>query len=240
VGGLVSHCALDLALHPLVNYCARRDTTEHGGHESVHHRLTEKYHALFFHLDRFGEDPIGRRDFYQSTTVVKHGSWVRARVEEPISRLMRQSYFGAYGDAPDERTWAGWVRSFRHFGWLVSTPWAARNSQRKRQDPTLRQRYFENEVFAFYDFYAVAERRLRELSQLALDCFDSRFSDEEFARASGIDDLAEPDPVLGRLPELPQLSVRCTPGGTAPPGQLPWNKRERKKFERTRSMERAA
>ena len=33
VGGLVSHCALDLALHVLVNHCARRDTRELGGHE---------------------------------------------------------------------------------------------------------------------------------------------------------------------------------------------------------------
>src|SRR5204863_3131377 len=32
--GLLSHVALDLTLHPLVNYCARRDTAAHGGHES--------------------------------------------------------------------------------------------------------------------------------------------------------------------------------------------------------------
>src|ERR1700761_8508598 len=51
VGGLISHAALDLTLHPLVNYCARRDTALHGGHESVHHRMTEKYHALFFHRE---------------------------------------------------------------------------------------------------------------------------------------------------------------------------------------------
>ncbi len=30
IAGLVSHCALDLALHPLVNYCARRDAREAG------------------------------------------------------------------------------------------------------------------------------------------------------------------------------------------------------------------
>src|SRR5262245_38510328 len=35
MGGLISHCALDLTLHPLVNYCARRDTAFLGGHESV-------------------------------------------------------------------------------------------------------------------------------------------------------------------------------------------------------------
>jgi hypothetical protein len=241
VGGLISHCALDLALHPLVNYCARRDTTRLGGHESVNHRLTEKYHALFFHLDRLGEDPIGSRDFYKQTQVVKEGSWLRARVEAPIADFMQRAYRGAWGDAPDVKTWAGWVRSFRHFGALVSTPFAAKNSSRKRQDPTLRERYFENDVFRFYDFYACAERRLGELSRLALDWFEhgADASEEEFRRAARIDDLAEPDATLQRLPQLPALTVRCTPGVTAPPGHPPWRKRERKKLERLMSQERA-
>src|SRR5262249_9505368 len=156
-----------------VNYCARRDTTRYGGHESVNHRLTEKYHALFFHLDRLGEDPIGSPDFYKQTQVVKEGSWLRATVETPLGAFMQSAYRGAYGGAPEVKPWAGWVRRFRHFGALVSTPFAARNSARKRQDPTLRERYFENETFRFYDFYQHAERRLRELSQLALDCFES-------------------------------------------------------------------
>ena len=101
MAGLLSHCALDLTLHPLVNYCARRDTQLHGGHESVHHRLTEKYHALFFHLDRVGRDPIGTPEFRQYTQIVKQGSLLRARVEAPIVDFMRDAYRGAYGDAPD-------------------------------------------------------------------------------------------------------------------------------------------
>ena len=242
VGGLISHCALDLALHPLVNYIARRDTTAHGGHESVNHRLTEKYHALFFHLDRFGEDPIGQPDFYKSTQVVKDGSWVRARVEGPVGQFMQQAYIGAWGDSPEVKTWAGWVRSFRHFGAMVSVPLAARNSMKKRQDPTLRERYFESDVFRFYEFYSCAERRLRELTTLAVDYFDAvqagdvsddpRDLEEAFRRAARIDDLAEPDARLQGLPELPNLTVRCTPGVTAPPGHPPWRKRERRKLER--------
>jgi hypothetical protein len=236
VGGLISHCALDLALHPLVNYCARRDTTRHGGHESVHHRLTEKYHALFFHLDKLGEDPIGRHDFYKQTQVVKQGSWLRATVEKPIGELMQSAYRGAYGDAPDVATWAGWVRSFRHFGAMVSTPFAAKNSAKKRQDPSLRDRYFENDRFRFYEFYPVAEERLGELAQLALDYFDGKISEAEFRSAARIDDLAEPNPQLQGLPPLETLTVRCTPGVTAPPGHPPWRKserkRERKKLDR--------
>ncbi len=237
VGGLLSHCALDLTLHPLVNYCARRDTAEHGGHESVHHRLTEKYHALFFHLERFGRDPIGTSDFRDYTQIVKAGSFVQARVEAPIVGFMRDAYRGAYGDAPDGETWAGWVRSFRHFGLLVSLPIARRNSEKKQRDPSLRPRYFENDVFRFWDFYAYSERRVTELANVGYDYFDagdfSPAAEDAFVRAARIDDLAEPGLVypelLAALPALPRLSVRCTPGITAPHGHEPWRNRDRRR-----------
>ena len=74
VGGLLSHCALDLALHPLVNHVARRDTRQYGGHESMHHRVTEKYHALFFHLERRGSDPVGTRELRAWTQITKRGT----------------------------------------------------------------------------------------------------------------------------------------------------------------------
>jgi hypothetical protein len=240
VGGLLSHCALDLTLHPLVNYCARRDTAEHGGHESVHHRLTEKYHALFFHLERLGYDPIGTPEFRQWTQIVKAGSFVEARVETPIVQFMRDAYRGAYGDAPDGETWAGWVRSFRHFGLLVALPIARRNSEKKQRDPSLRPRYFENDVFRFWDFYAHSERRVVELCNLGYAYFDagdfSAAAEDAFVRAARIDDLAEPGlyhpELLAVLPSLPRLQVRCTPGITAPPGHEPWRKRERLRLQR--------
>ncbi|HXU68265.1 MAG TPA: zinc dependent phospholipase C family protein [Polyangia bacterium] len=247
VGGLLSHCALDLTLHPLVNYCARRDTARHGGHESVHHRLTEKYHALFFHLDRTGRDPIGTPEFRGWTQIVKDGSWTRARVEAPIVSFMRDAYRGAYGDAPDGETWAGWVRSFRHFGALVSLPIAKRNSDKKQRDPELRPRYFDNDVFRFWDFYAHSERRVTELCNVAYDYFDagdfSTAAEDAFVRAACIDDLAEPGltypELLAALPELPRLSVYCTPGITAPPGNEPWRKRDRRReLRRERRAER--
>ncbi len=196
VGGLLSHCALDLALHPLVNHCARRDLAIYGGHESVHHRLTEKYHALFFHLDRGGEDPIGLRDFWKNAVVVKEGRWWAPTVESRLIDFMQDAYRGAYGDAPDGRTWSGWVRNFRHFGALVSTPLARRNSLKKRRIPELRTRYFENDQFSFWRYYALAEQRLTELLTLGYEYFSvadfSPEAEEAFVWASEIDDLAEP------------------------------------------------
>lgn len=243
VGGLISHAALDLTLHPLVNYCARRDTAIYGGHESTHHRLTEKYHALFFHLDRMGHDPIGTAQFREWTRITKQAPRFlggAAQVETPIASFMQDAYRGAYGDAPNARTWAGWVRSFSHFGALVSLPIASRNSHKKRRDPSLRPRYFENDVFRFWDFYACSERRVTELANLAYAYFDagdfSRGSEDAFVRVARIDDLAEPGlgipSLLAALPSLPRLSVRCTPGMTAPPGHEPWRKRERRRIAR--------
>jgi hypothetical protein len=150
---------------------------------------------------------------------------------------MRDAYRGAYGDAPDGETWAGWVRSFRPFGALVSLPIAKRNSDKKGRDPALRPRYFENDVFRFWDFYAHSEERVTELVNLGYDYFDggdfSTAAEDAFVRAACIDDLAEPGlgypERLAELPELPRLTVRCTPGITAPPGNEPWRKRDRRR-----------
>ena len=231
VGGLVSHCALDLALHPLVNHCARRDTSELGGHESMHHRVTEKYHALFFHVERHGNDPIGTPEFRAWTRITKSGNIFTSRVEPGLVSFIRDAYQGAYGNAPDGARWCNWVRSFRHFGLLVGSPLAQLNSRAVRNDVRLRLRYFQNSTFDFWAFYEGAERRLAHLTQLALDYFDagdfSLAAEQAFVDASGIDDLAEP--ALGSdLPQLPTFGAMCTPGITLPAGEKPWRKRARK------------
>lgn len=204
-GGIVSHCALDLALHPLVNYCARRDTARHGGHESTHHRLAEKFHALFFHLERYGEDPIGPA-FAARTRITKEGHSLSPHVEPALLRLLTDACRGAYGSCPAPAQWGRWVRNFRQFGLLVSIPSAARNSQRVRT-AEMRARYYENPVFDFRDFYASAERRLRRLAWLAYDYMEggdfSAPSEDAFCAAACIDDLAEPVP--HDVPALPLL-----------------------------------
>lgn len=205
--GLLSHCALDLAMHPLVNYCARRDTELLGGHESTHHRMTEKYHALFFHIDRFGFDPIGTPAFAEKTRVTKRATALRAQVEAPLLRVMTQAFRGAYGGAPAAARWAGWVRNFRQFGLLCSMPIAQKNSLRMRTEE-IRKRYYQNEVFDFPLFYAAAERRLAHLGWLGYEFVakgdTSPEAQQAFCAASGIDDLAEPTPV--DIPALPLLA----------------------------------
>ncbi len=213
VGGLLSHCALDLTLHPLVNYCARRDTATYGGFESFHHRITEKYHALFFHLERFGEDVIGQPEFYQKTRVVKRTSLARANAEPQIIAFMQEAYRGAYGNAPSGKLWSGWVRSFRHFGLMVGNKLAAANSKKKRKDDRLLERYHRCGEFDFDAFFVHSERRLVELVNLAWRYFEaadfSAEAEDRFCLEAHIDNLAEPDGLgLPPLPELPAIVTR--------------------------------
>jgi len=206
VGGLISHCAIDLAMHPLVNYCARRDVLLHGGHESTHHRLTEKYQALFLHLWRFGEDRVGTAAFAERARICKRGSSLSVRIEPSIVKMSVDAYRGAYGGAPSELQFARWVRNFRQFGILLSTPLVAKNSMLTATD-AMRQRYFQNDVFDCREFFLAAERRLGKLATLAYDYLTSGDfsveSEEKFMAASGIDDLAEPTPF--DIPEVPLL-----------------------------------
>jgi hypothetical protein len=207
VGGLLSHCAIDLAMHPLVNYCARRDVQRHGGHESSHHRLTEKYQSLFLHLWRFGDDAIGTAAFAERARIAKRGTSLTLHIEPALVYLALSAYRGAYETAPAALQFCRWVRNFRQFGILLSTPLVAKHSVRCRTE-ALRERYFQNEVFDCREFFTAAERRLGPLATLAYDYFVagdfSPASEEAFCRASGIDDLAEPAPL--DIPELPFLA----------------------------------
>jgi hypothetical protein len=213
VAGLLSHCALDLTLHPLVNYCARRDVALHGGHESFHHRIAEKYHALFFHLERFGDDVIGKKDFYAKTMVVKRGSRTRPQAEAHIVDFMRETYRHAYGNAPRPEQWTTWVRNFAHFGLSVGNKLADRNSRKVRRDARLYRRYYRCSDFDFNAFYAHSERRVAELVNLAYRYFDagdfSAAAEDRFCAAARIDNLADPDGAgLPALPSLPLPVVR--------------------------------
>lgn len=206
IGGLLSHCAIDLAMHPLVNYCARRDVQRYGGHESTHHRMTEKYQALFLHLWRLGYDPLGSAAFAQRARITKRGTSLTVRVEPAIVYLALNAYRGAYGTAPAALQFCRWVRNFRQFGILLSAPFVAKNSMRSRTD-ALRERYFQNEVFDCREFFAAAEQRLGKLAWLGYEYYCagdfSPAAEDAFCQASGIDDLAEPRPV--DLPPLPYL-----------------------------------
>ncbi|HZS40377.1 MAG TPA: hypothetical protein VFF06_26275 [Polyangia bacterium] len=208
VAGLCSHVALDLSLHPLVNFLARRDRREQGGAESHHHRLAEKYHALFYHLDSTGRDLIGSgAELHEKTTVTKRSSLVWLAVEAPLVELALASYRAMWNDAPSRRQWMGWVRSFAHFGRMVGHRWALRNSLRLRTSAN-RRRYFICPEFNFYDFWEAGRLRGIHLANRACAFFErADFSDD--ARADFIRDVAFDgtltDPIGRHGPKLPAV-----------------------------------
>jgi hypothetical protein len=217
VAGICSHVALDLALHPLVNYIARRDQREEGGAESHHHRLAEKFHALFYHLDSRGRDLIGSAEMHEKTLVARRSSLVWLAVERPLVDLAVTSYRAMWNDSPSRRQWMGWVRSFAHFGRMVGHRWAHKNSLRLRTDAN-REHYFACRDFDFYAFWEAGRLRGIQIANRAYELFErADFSDE--ARARFVKDVAF-DGTLGEPfgrygPKLPALPPQPS-GGSAP------------------------
>jgi hypothetical protein len=206
LAGFFSHVALDLELHPLVNWCARRDVLLHGGHESHHHRLTEKYHSLFFHRELQGSDPHGTVYYFrEKSRIVEHAPFLRVNPGLPVVRWSTDLLAGFFHEsAPSMRQFASWLRAFRHFGFMVSLPWAQSNSLRLGTDEN-RHRYYENEVFRFADFWERGYQRSLRLLELVWQVYESAdFSDERqraFLGAARIGDFSYPPSV--NLPPLP-------------------------------------
>ena len=196
LGGFFSHVALDLEVHPLVNWCARKDVIRYGGHESHHHRLAEKYHSLFFHVDLEGRDCLGQRQFFtRRARVVDGPAFFRLRDDLPVVNWTAETLAFYREHAPSPRQVARWIRTFRHFSFLVSIPAARRNSARLG-NPENRRRYYDNESFRFVDFWDRGYRRSIEMLRLAYDYYRAGdFSPEsqaDFLAAANISDLAYP------------------------------------------------
>ena len=207
LAGFFSHVALDLEMHPLVNWCARRDVLLHGGHESHHHRLTEKYHSLFFHRELQGSDPHGTVYYFrEKSRIVEHAPFLRINPGLPVVRWSTDLLAGFFHEgAPSMRQFASWLRAFRHFGFMVSLPWAQSNSQRLGTDAT-RRRYYENDDFRFIDFWDRGYQRTLRMLDLVWQVYESAdFSEaarERFLRATRIVDFSYPPSTC--LPPLPE------------------------------------
>jgi hypothetical protein len=173
--------------------------------------------------------------FAERCRITKRGTSLSLKIEQPILDLMTSAFREAYGSAPSVVQFSKWVRNFRQFGLLLSTPWVAKNSVRTRTD-AIRERYFVNSEFDTRDFFSAAERRLGKISTLAHDYFVngdfSAASQTAFLAQAGIDDLAEPQPVdLPIIPFLPPVRGKVQqPKQPKPPRiRLPQMRLRRKK-----------
>lgn len=112
--GLASHCAIDRALHPLINALARTYPT--GSHDASH-REVEKFQSICFHERYLGRDAMG-------TPVITRYVSIRLTegLDDRLSRLLRESWAAALGAAPGARELNRFVRGYRAHARLIGSP----------------------------------------------------------------------------------------------------------------------
>lgn len=113
--GLASHCAIDRALHPLINALARAHPV--GRSHDASHREVEKFQSICFHEQYLGRDTMGTAAITGYLTI-QLANGLDART----SRLLREAWAEALGTAPTERELTGFVRGYRAHARLLGTP----------------------------------------------------------------------------------------------------------------------
>jgi hypothetical protein len=119
--GLASHCAIDRALHPLINALARLHPA--GKSHDASHREVEKFQSICFHEQYLGRDTMGTPGIRTYLTIHLADQWSTG---DRTSRLLCEAWNGALGDALGgalgARELAGFVRGYRQHARLLGTP----------------------------------------------------------------------------------------------------------------------
>jgi hypothetical protein len=113
--GLASHCAIDRALHPLINALARK--FQDGPTHDASHREVEKFQSICFHERYLGRDTMGTAAItgYLMIRIASH-------LDERRCRLVREAWRNALGSAPSAGEFAGYRRGYRAHTRLLGTP----------------------------------------------------------------------------------------------------------------------
>jgi hypothetical protein len=115
--GVASHCAMDRALHPLINALARLHRV--GKNHDASHREVEKFQSICFHEQYLGRDTMGTPGISTYLTIHVMEQW---RAGDRPGQLLREAWAGALGDALGARELAGFVRGYRQHARLLGTP----------------------------------------------------------------------------------------------------------------------
>ena len=113
--GVASHCAIDRALHPLINALARQHPD--GRTHDASHREVEKFQSICFHELYLGRDTMGTPAITGYLTI-----HLAKQLDDRLDRLLREAHADALGTAPTAREFAGFVRGYVQHAWLLGTP----------------------------------------------------------------------------------------------------------------------
>jgi hypothetical protein len=131
--GLASHCAIDRALHPLINALAR--VHREGKNHDASHREVEKFQSICFHEQYMGRDMMGTPEIT---------SYLAIRLAEGlpdrVSVLVLEAWRRALGSAPEAAELGGYLRGYRTHTRLLGTPLGKRLAPRAAKD-AVRDRY---------------------------------------------------------------------------------------------------
>jgi hypothetical protein len=113
--GVASHCAIDRALHPLINALARRHRG--GANHDASHREVEKFQSICFHERYLGRDTMGTSAItgYLMIRLISH-------LDDRQCSLVREAWRNALGGAPTASEFAGFRRGYRAHTRLLGTP----------------------------------------------------------------------------------------------------------------------
>jgi hypothetical protein len=113
--GVASHCAIDRALHPLVNALARR--FPHGMNHDSSHREVEKFQSICFHERYLGRDTMGTPGISGYLTIR-----IAAALEATHVRAICEAWQASNREAPTASELAGLRRGYRMHASLLGSP----------------------------------------------------------------------------------------------------------------------
>lgn len=174
--GVASHCAMDRALHPLINALARMHRG--GKTHDASHREVEKFQSICFHERYLGRDTMGTPAITGYLTL-----HLASQLDERLVRLLCEAWAGALGDAPRPRELTGLARGYRQHAWLLGTPLGKRVAPPAAKDEA-RPRYLHG---AWGSFEALLEDAIAAsiaIVNAAGAVLDASDRDEDAARAA--------------------------------------------------------
>ena len=113
--GVASHCAIDRALHPLVNSLARRFPV--GKSHDASHREVEKFQSICFHEAYLGRDTMGTGEISGYLTIR-----LAAALEAAHGRAICDAWRASNRETPTDGELAGLRRGYRMHAGLLGTP----------------------------------------------------------------------------------------------------------------------
>ncbi|MBS1122170.1 MAG: hypothetical protein H6Q90_4398 [Deltaproteobacteria bacterium] len=173
--GVASHCAIDRALHPLINALARRHRG--GPTHDASHREVEKFQSICFHEQYLGRDTMGTPEItgFLMIRIVSH-------LDDRLSSLVREAWRTALGGAPSADQLGGFRRGYRAHTRLLGTPLGKRVAPAAAKEAA-RPRYLEGGWGTFPSLLEDAIAASVVVLEAANAVLDATSSDIHAARA---------------------------------------------------------